>query len=188
MPNHLTQPTIQDLRFNVSQLLKETTGAKRRYQIDSATVNLSDDDVKLVDPLSGVIEFLRTGQDILVTGTLHTTIEKPCGRCLTPFQTSAMVDLEEIFYPTVDLTSGRVMETPVDADEANRIDELHTLDLHEVVRQAVLLEAEGARYCKSTCKGLCPYCGQDRNLTPCTCAENQVDVRWAGLLSLESEE
>ena len=188
MINESTKSTVQDLRFNVSQLLKETTGAKRRHQVEQATISIFDDEIKLTKPLIGVVEFLRTGQDVLVTGTLTTYIEKQCGRCLTPFQKAAIIELEEIFYPTVDLTSGNLVDAPADADEANRIDELHTLDLHEVVRQALLLEAEGVRYCSPTCKGLCPHCGQDQNLMPCACAENQIDARWAGLLSLETKE
>ena len=188
MSDQLIKSNTQDLRFNVSQLLKETTGGKRRYQINTSTVNFQADEVTLVKPFTGTVEFLRTGQDVLVTGTLGTSIEKQCGRCLSPFIKSVAIELEEIFYPTVDLASGSMVETQTDADEANRIDELHTLDLHEVVRQALLLETESVRYCSPTCKGLCSYCGQNQNIGPCACAENQIDMRWAGLLSLETED
>ena len=80
MLNQPTEPNIQDLRFNVSQLLKEVTGSKRRFRVEtSAFANLIDD-VMLVDPLVGDIEFLRTGRDVLATGTLETTVKKSCGR------------------------------------------------------------------------------------------------------------
>ncbi|GAB4453704.1 MAG: hypothetical protein Kow0031_35890 [Anaerolineae bacterium] len=188
MPNHPENRNIQALRFNVSQLLKETTGAKRHHPIETTALAQQLDDVKLVAPLVGGVDFLRTGRDILVTGRFDTTVEKSCGRCLATFSTPIIVELEEIFFPTIDLASGNPLEAPEDADEANRIDELHTLDLTEVVRQAVTLEAEGARYCKADCKGLCPHCGQDRNVQNCTCADEIVDMRWAGLLSLQTEE
>lgn len=188
MFNHPLKSNIQDLRFNVSQLLKETTGGKRRFQIETAALAELTGDVTLVEPLVGTVEFLRTGKDVLVTGSLETTVEKNCGRCLVTFTTPINIELEEIFFPTIDLTTGNLLETPDDADEANRIDELHTLDLTEVVRQAIALEAEGVRYCKPDCQGLCPHCGQDRNLQSCTCADDAVDMRWAGLLSLQLEE
>lgn len=187
MPDRITV-SIPELQFNVSQLLKETTGATRSYQIETEAVHRLDDDVSLTAPLAGAVTLLRTGQDILVTGTLQTTIEKTCGRCLKPFSAPIAIELEEIFFPSIDLSTGTHLAPPPDADEANRINEVHTLDLSEVVRQALLLEIEGVRYCAPDCKGLCPHCGQDRNINPCTCADEVVDMRWSGLLSIELEE
>ncbi len=188
MLNQPAKTNIQELRFNVSQLLKETTGGKRRHQINTAAFAPLFEDIMLVSPLVGEVEFLRTGRDVLVTGSLQTSVEKSCGRCLAIFTRPITVELEEIFFPTIDLASGSLLDAPEDADDANRIDELHTLDLTEIMRQAITLEAEGVRYCKPDCKGLCPHCGQDQNVQACTCADNMVDVRWAGLLSLQSEE
>jgi uncharacterized protein len=188
MFNQPVKSNIQELRFNVSQLLKETTGAKRRHQIDTTALAALLNDVALVEPLIGTVEFLRTGKDVLVTGDFETTVEKNCGRCLARFTRQITVELEEVFFPTIDLFTGNPLESPEDADEANRIDELHTLDLTEVVRQAIALEAEAVRYCNPDCKGLCPHCGQDLNVKSCSCADDQVDMRWAGLLSLQLEE
>ncbi len=176
-----------ELRFNVSQLLKEVTGGTRDYNIFVDSIKQLDD-IQLDEPLSGRVHFLRTGPDVLVTGELQTTIRRECGRCLTVFTAPVSIELEELFYPTIDLVSGNVVPAPEDADEATRIDELHTLDLYEVVRQAIVLESESSRYCRPDCKGLCPVCGQDRNTNPCTCQEDTVDIRWSGLLEVEIEE
>lgn len=35
--------------------------------------------------------------------------------------------------------------------------------------------------CREECLGLCPRCGNDRNLGPCGCAEEAADPRWAAL-------
>jgi uncharacterized protein len=187
MPKIITV-SVPELQFNVSQLLKETTGATRSYQIKTDAIHRIDDDVSLITPLTGAVILLRTGQDILVTGTLETVVEKTCGRCLKSFSAPVSIELEEIFYPSIDLFSGTQLAPPPDADEANRINEVHTLDLSEVVRQALLLEVEGVRYCAHDCKGLCPHCGQDRNINPCACADEVIDMRWSGLLSFELEE
>lgn len=178
---------VHELRFNVSQLLKEVTGGTRDYTIFVDNIKQLDE-VQLVEPLTGRVHFLRTGPDVLVTGELHTAIQRECGRCLTVFSSPVTITLEELFFPTIDLHSGGVLPTPADADEATRIDELHTLDLYEVVRQAIVLESEGSRYCRPDCKGLCPVCGQDRNLNPCTCQDDSVDVRWAGLFEVEIDD
>lgn len=176
---------VHDLQFNVAQLLKEVTGAGRKYDIDSQALKQLDEDVALVSPLVGLVKLLRTGPEILVTGLLEGTIEKSCGRCLTTFTSPITLELEEQFYPTVDVYSGAVLPVSPDADEANSINEQHILDLLEVVRQGLLLESEGIRYCRPDCKGLCPKCGKDRNLEPCTCEDEVFDLRWAGLKALQ---
>jgi uncharacterized protein len=131
--------------------LKKIPAARRTYPIStSAITHLAD--FELVAPLVGQVEFLRTGQDILVEGTFEATIEKACGRCLAPFTASVAVEIEEIFYPSLDLISGNPLPPPPDADEANRIDEQHILDLYEVVRQALLLDSESVRYCRRIAK------------------------------------
>ncbi len=93
MSNKRNKQATHELQYNVSQLLKEVTGATRRYEINNTALSKIDKDVSLVSPLVGWVKFLRTGSDILVTGLLTTTIKKPCGRCLTAFTGSASIDL-----------------------------------------------------------------------------------------------
>ncbi len=177
-----------DLRFNVAQLLKEGTGGSREYDIEATFAREIYQDLFIVAPIVGVVKLLRTGSDILVTGTLHSAVEKSCGRCLTTFTTPISIELEEEFYPTTDILSGGTLPEPEDADEANRIDEQHILDLTEVVRQELVVTGESILYCKPDCKGLCPQCGQDRNVVECDCQEQQIDPRWGDLLALKIDD
>ncbi len=176
------------LQFNVAQLLKEATGASRTYEVNIPPVDVVAPDISVEGNIVGTVDFLRTGSDILVSGRLETRVRKVCGRCLGEFVVAVSIEVEEIFYPTIDILSGLAVDVPPDADEATRIDAQHILDLWEVIRQDILLSAEEFRYCRPDCKGLCPHCGQDRNLQPCTCQDNLIDERWAGLLSIELEE
>jgi uncharacterized protein len=187
MPEQINN-SLPELQFSVAQILKETTGATRQHTIETTTIRQLDDNVHLAEPLTGSVTFLRTGRDILVTGHLETIVEKSCARCLAPFEAAIIVELEEVFYPTVDLMTGERIEVAVDADYANRISEIHILDLSEVVRQSLLLESEGVRYCNLECKGLCPKCGQDLNQVTCSCADEAIDLRWSGLLSVKVED
>jgi len=179
---------LGELQFNVAQLLREATGATRSYDIEVEAFGKLDEDISVAAPLVGQVKFLRTGQNILATGLLETTLEKDCGRCLTTFRTPVSIDLEEEFYPKLDIVTGLSLPKSFDADEANYIDEQHILDLHEVVRQELLLKSDETIYCRPDCKGLCPQCGQDRNTEPCNCQDEQIDWRWAGLKALQLEE
>ncbi len=181
------QPDRLQLQFNVAQLLQETTGSTREYKIEAHLPSKLDDDVSLVSPVVGDVELIRTGPNILLRGKLKGTLEKQCGRCLTPFKTDVEIEIEEEFFPLVDILTGQQLPEPDDVDEANLIDE-NILDTSDVVRQELLLASDGVLYCKDDCKGLCPYCGKDRATEPCDCEENQIDARWAGLLSLEIDD
>lgn len=188
MRENLPGRASPELQFNVAQLLKEATGATRNHEINAATLTQLDEEVKVVSPITGHVKFIHTGPNVLAIGIVKATIQKDCGRCLTTFTKNASIELEEEFYPAVDVVTGTMLAQPPEADEANRIDEHHILDLTEVLRQQFLLESDGILYCRPDCKGLCPHCGQDRNAAPCNCQDDVVDMRWAGLLELKSED
>lgn len=182
------QQSVPGLEFNVAQLLKETTGATRSYEIEATVTDEFSDDLAVVSSLTGQVRFLRTGPNILATGRLKAAIEKSCGRCLTPFIAVVALELEEEFFPTLDIVTGLAITRAEDIEPANLIDEQHILDLTEVVRQELLLASEESRYCRPNCRGLCPICGQDRNINPCKCEEEAVDPRWAGLQAINLED
>ncbi len=179
---------IPGLEFNVAQLLKEATGASRSYEVNVASASELDEDLKIVSPLTGHVRFLRTGADILVTGELAGVIQKNCGRCLATFTSRVEIELEEEFFPTLDIVTGTAIIQPPEIEEANLIDEQHILNLSEVVRQELLLASDSVLYCRPDCKGLCPHCGQDRNLVDCNCEDEITDPRWSGLNDLKTED
>ncbi len=173
------------LQFNVAQLLKQPTGARRIYDehVDSPVL---DEHLVVVAPLRGQVRLLRIGTGILVTGELTATVELECMRCLSQFRLPVQLELEEEFRPTIDVATCLKLDLEPDQDPATLVDEHHTLDLTEVVRQDLWLGLPSAPVCRSDCKGLCPRCGQDRNRGECDCEAEAVDVRWVALLDASS--
>jgi len=171
------------MRYNVSQLLKAHSGVSRHYEMEADIQGL-DEEIKPRDLLRGEIQLMRTTQGILVTGHLRTVVELTCDRCLEPFTVPVEMDLEEEFRPTVDIGTGASL--PVVEEEAGQgtIDDHHTLDLAEVVRQGLLLAIPMHRLCRPDCAGLCPECGQNLNEGPCQCQRRVEDPRWAALKEL----
>ncbi|RME45247.1 MAG: DUF177 domain-containing protein [Caldilineae bacterium] len=177
----------QTLQFNVAQLLKQPAEAARHFTFEDAIVPHLEQELTLRAPLHGHINLVKTGADVLVTGTLSTELELPCTRCLTPVRVPVTVDIEETFSPTHDVTSGARLTLAADADPATLIDEHHILNLAEVVRQDLLLSQPSHVLCRPQCAGLCPQCGHNLNEGPCACQPDEVDARWAGLLALKEE-
>lgn len=189
------------MQFNVAQLLKEPTGSVRRYQLTEDLSNL-DPELHVLGPLVGELTLMRTISGILATGELSTAIQVTCNRCLAPIALPVRFNLEESFFATTDVTTGRPLRRDeIEAedeeleDEALLIDEKHTLNLGEVVRQDIWLALPMYPGCNWTGPGECPNLNRIqaiedvRLLRPGEDAiEQGFDPRWSALRSLTSQE
>lgn len=176
------------MRYNVAQLLRAPTGTTRTRDVDEPVDDvqalLDGDGVNARGPVQGAVTLMRTTDGILVTGTLETSLELMCDRCLDTFEVPVKIELEENFRPTIDINSGAALP-PVKGEElATLIDEHHILDLSEVVRQGILLATPMHPVCRPDCAGLCPRCGQNLNEGQCNCETDTVDPRWSKLQGL----
>ncbi|MGD8623184.1 MAG: DUF177 domain-containing protein [Anaerolineae bacterium] len=176
------------MRYNVAQLLKGPTGARRRFEFKEEIRHL-DPELHPLEPLEGTITMMRTSQGILVSGELQTVLLGECRRCLEQAEVEVVIELEEEFLPSVPIKDAPVDKVAEeDLDEALTIDEHHELDLSEVIRQGLWLAAPMDALCRPDCAGICPNCGGNRNLGECECSEPAIDPRWAALQVLLSEE
>jgi uncharacterized protein len=165
--------------FNVAQLLKESVGATRHYEVDEPGDILGD---LPADHVRGEVELLRTARGILAKANLNLNVRQVCSRCLDEIVAPLTVLFEEEFFPRIDVHTGAAVELP-DEPDALTIDEHHTLDLTEVTRQYAWVALPLAPLCKEDCAGLCPECGVNRNRETCSC-QPPVHERWAALGSL----
>lgn len=169
--------------YNVAQLLEETVGATRRYEV-SEPADYSGEGWGEVQP-RGTVSLLRTPQGLLAQARLEVTIPEECGRCLEPFSQMVVAEIEEEFHPIMDVNTGAPLEAPGDED-VFIIDERHMLDLTEALRQAILVARPIQAVCRPDCAGLCPTCGKNLNEGPCDCSEVPTDPRWAALEEIRS--
>ncbi|MGA2437978.1 MAG: DUF177 domain-containing protein [Acidobacteriaceae bacterium] len=106
--------------------------------------------------------------DIRLRAAYHGDFELLCARCVEPVPTSLAGDFDLIFRPqSADADPAERSITP-DETEIGYYEE-SGLSLEDVVREQVLLSLPSRTLCKEDCKGLCPRCGQNLNLTPCSC-------------------
>ena len=167
------------MQYNVAQLLKEATGATRSVIVDGGTAGPDGGAVTY----QGRVEFLRTHQGLLARGLVAALVPLVCSRCLNEFEYPASLELEEEFFPLVDVNTGRRVEIPVDY-EGTPIDTNHVLDLTEVLRQQSIAGQPIKPLCRVNCSGLCQDCGGDLNQEECQCSAAPVDPRWASLAAL----
>lgn len=122
-------------------------------------------------------------EDIRLRASFNGSFEQLCARCLEPVQQPLSGTFDLIFRPGgVDAESG---ERAITEDETEiGYYEQSGLLLEDAVREQVLLTLPGRSLCNEDCKGLCPHCGVNRNVTACTCVEKPIDPRLAGLASI----
>jgi len=166
------------MQINVSQLLKAPIGSIRNYE---ASGNI--DIVGSVSRVEGEVKLIRTDRSILARATIHTEVKVTCSRCLSLFSCPLALDVEEEYFPTVDVVSGASLPLP-EEHGCFTIDGYHILDLTEVIRQYALLAIPMKPLCRQDCAGLCPNCGHNLNQGLCGCLPQRVDPRWSKLNKL----
>jgi uncharacterized protein len=167
------------MQYNVAQLLKEPTGATRKVGVDGE-LNVSG---SLTADCQGSVEFVRTHQGLLVRGMVDAWVTTTCSRCLGEFASLSLLDVEEEYFPLVDVSTGRRLELPWDY-EGTIIDATHILDLTELLRQCTLASQPIKPLCRPNCQGLCQECGVDLNRENCVCGGAAIDPRWSALAAL----
>ena len=112
-----------------------------------------------------------------VRGHLSLKTSGPCARCLADTPLNVDQELDLFFLP-----ESKALSEYDDAEGAELQDrdlvvtfyKGDTLDLAGVVREQILLAQPMKRLCREDCKGVCPTCGANRNLTRCGCPEEAI--------------
>ena len=123
--------------------------------------------------------------DIRFRGRFAGNFQVPCARCIEPVEIPLAADIDLIFRPLG--ADADVPERSITASETEiGYYQKDSLLLEDVLREQVLLSLPVRTLCKPDCKGLCPRCGANRNLQPCSCPEGPSDPRWEALTDLRS--
>ena len=108
-------------------------------------------------------------------------VEVDCARCLEPV---ALAVRGDVFLVLVDEDQpDPTGEIEISADDADIYPVIEgRVDLDEVTREQIDLLLPVRTICSSDCKGLCPGCGENRNVRSCSCRTEEIDPRLAPLL------
>jgi len=128
----------------------------------------------------------KAGGQVIVRGTVSTSVDMTCCRCLEPVQ----IGLSEPFTLLVRFDADRFSGGNVSGDapgdqggeEVKYVPpDTDRIDITEELRQTLLLALPVKPLCDENCRGLCPHCGTNLNTGSCDCRPRTTDPRWAGL-------
>ncbi len=154
--------------------LMHKAGTMRRVHLKIQVPDALDNSVVAVEKgaeivVDGRLESVHEG--ILVSANVSGEAKSECSRCLDPLKLEVDVEFQELFAYSL-----------TDEDDLVITDE--TIDLEQVVRDAVVLSLPFNPLCSNDCLGLCVDCGVKLSENPQHEHEAPVDPRWNALKNL----
>ena len=164
------------LQISVHDLINKP-GTMREKQLD-VVIDEPMANFAIGIPAGSTIEidarFESVHEGILVTGDAFATASGECSRCLDPIDSAVEVEFQELFA-----YSG--------TSEDDFVVENESIDLDQVIRDAVVLSLPFQPVCSAGGKGLCVTCGAKLNEDPQHAHEAPVDPRWNALTNLKED-
>jgi uncharacterized protein len=166
------QDNYSALRINVGFLLHQSIGYSRKFEFSEASVQVADD--LGVSHLTGNLTFTRTTQGLYAEGIFTATAPLECVRCLTDFNESLSIEINELYeFPPQKET-----------DPQLAIPQSGIIDLTSLVSELFLLEIPIQPLCQVDCLGLCAICGRRLAEGQCDHPQMEIDPRLSVLQSL----
>ncbi len=166
--------------------VQELQWRKVRFQesFRPGVIEYLDDRLRQATPLEagGTVELSPATMEIRVRGHLSVRMEADCDRCLETAGFPVETDFDLVYRPM----SRTLADEVILAEDESEVGFYQGggLELMDLLREQVVLALPMQRVCCEDCKGICPVCGQNRNLAACDCHPHPADDRWAVLREL----
>lgn len=179
------------LRYPIREIKLHSEGisVKTSLPVDFLSQTFVDSEVDSSKSSADValkLTYIPGGQ-IQARGQVQGILALSCQRCLEPVSFSFSGPLHAYFLPPGANLPGRETEGEsfLDLEAAEYANyEGDFLDLAPYVREQLLLSIPLTILCKEECQGLCTICGENQNLTSCSCQETVSFSPFAKLKNL----
>ncbi len=161
------------MRINVAAELKlvgKTAG--RHFEEEMEPIDLGGHVLDFTMPISVDLTYVFDGEGFNVAGVLSSALKMNCTKCNKEFEQPFSVDFSERFIKASEEEAEELDCYPFFGEE---------LDLERMMLDLIILNAPVYGQCKPDCKGLCPVCGCDLNITQCSCSRSLGNDRFAPL-------
>ncbi len=114
---------------------------------------IHETDLRFKDPVVVDVFIRKVGEDITVEGKIVATVICACARCLEDFEFTVKRNSYFAYFkkPSVE-----------------------NIDLTDSIREDIIISLPMRAFCSDSCKGLCPYCGQNLNEKQCDCVKPEL--------------
>jgi len=144
-------------------------------------------EVGLAEVLTASVHLAREREKVFARGVLVFQANLACDRCLEEYQ----LKLGGPFTVAFELMNPE-MEAGLGTEHVCKPAEMDVVflreprvDVDQLFSQQVLLFLPVKRLCREGCRGLCPRCGQNLNLSACQCRREELQSPFAVLKKLQ---
>jgi len=127
----------------------------------------------------------RMKENVFIEGTVATAVGVSCCRCLEMIRLPLRTSFKYMFVPPPSHSQDEVELNASDLDFAYYEEDV--IDLDTVIFEQILLQIPIKPLCAESCRGLCPQCGINLNMTSCNCRSEVFDERLAVLKQFKGQ-
>ena len=167
--SRLTAPGALEMSINISDIPPEGLTLELAQKLDLFDTGTAS------TAFTAVLSIKPAGNgNLTIDGTVHSTVQLECSRCLKKFAYDFKTELA-------------VQAAPMSAMEAEPEHELAGAELDmefyqgdeieplQFVKEQILISIPMVPLHSPDCKGLCPECGTDLNVSQCECSSKNKD-------------
>lgn len=177
------------MELNLEQAFEEPVDLSHQFDVPSE--RLEREELLSLGPVSFRGRLQRADSGFVLSGQLRFAGSVACARCLGPVPFSKDETVSWVFAPAHHKPLHTRADRPTEDDtelESEDLDVIYydelTLAFDPLIEEQLQLELPMKALCREDCRGLCPQCGADRNVTACSCVE-PADDRWSALKALQ---
>ena len=174
------------LKLNLARIRGAREQFERVYEASECAPD--GDTYRVLAPVSLQFDIFKDQNRFRLAGSVKTTLELECSRCVEPFEwpVDAAFDLQ--YRPRPEGTEGHRREREVGPEEfSDAFYDDETIDLGQLMTEQFYLSIPMKPLCQDACRGLCPQCGINLNRGQCACEPVWVDPRLAALEALKRQ-
>jgi len=178
------------LSFKLDDIPEE--GLNLKWKEEKASLiaylkGLSKIDFDFETPLQSEAKILKAGRSVFIKGSVQTALRLQCVRCLKEFSYPLFSTYELTLHPLKEGPMGEEKEL-IQKEMESSFFEGGELRLSEIACEQIFLEIPYQPLCDENCKGLCPICGKDLNISSCECVKEDFSTGLSSLQKLKLDE
>ncbi|MBO6060977.1 MAG: DUF177 domain-containing protein [Clostridia bacterium] len=149
------------MELNVAKELKQPgLVGEAHLSAQLEDIALSGRVIAFARPVDLDVMYSFDGKGVSLRGELRTAVRMNCTECNEEFIEAFTVGLSERFLKVSEQEAEELDCYPYSGD---------VLKLDKMLHDLIVLNAPVYGICKPGCKGLCPVCGTNLNITQCSC-------------------
>lgn len=133
--------------------------------------------------LVGEVSRVEGGYSLSARLSWHGQLE--CSRCLAAYDFANDEEFSLLLYPRAPVSEKEISLERDDFDADFYEDAM--VSVAPIAEERIQIAVPMKPLCREDCRGLCPRCGSDLNVSECNCVSDEIDPRWRALEFLKKE-